>query len=161
MAYRILPRSLLTLLCPCPMHICSLAPTPPFRPLPQGHVQSPSVCHRTPALSPSPLWPQPGPRQLALPWSRPQEATPPQILCLDPASGGAPAASPGIGAWYPAQPMQGRICWYRAHKEGWSFQWQHQCCGSSSSSVENSVMLGWGWGHGRPADPAGRFGGAV
>lgn len=79
MAYRILPRSPLALLCSHSIHVCSLSPTPPFLPLPQWHVQSPSVCYRTPEPSPSSLMATALPQEASTALVQAQEATPPQI----------------------------------------------------------------------------------
>lgn len=96
---------------------------PHSRPLPNARSKAPFAVGRRAEPSPSSLVATTLPlvQKLVLPWSRPREAIPPQILCLDPTPEWAPAASPGLGGWYPAQLMRGHLCWYRAHKEGWSF----------------------------------------
>lgn len=64
------------------------------------------------------------------------------MLCLCPVPEPGSSSSPGLGGWYPLQPIRGRISSYRAQKEGLSLKRQHQFWGSSSWSVKKSSVLG-------------------
>lgn len=58
---------------------------------------------------------------------------------------GSPNIQAGLGGRYPAQLMRGRLCWYRAQKEGLSFPRQHQSHGSSSWSNCQGVLTVQPW----------------
>lgn len=137
-----------------PTHVLSLPPHLPHlslrramfevRPLPHSAHTSTFPCGHSAAPG---SFCRPGPDLERLPLPRSSTSALPQ--------GWAPAASPGLGGWYPAQLTRGLLSWYRAQKEGLSLKRQHQFCGSSSSSVGKSS----GWGEMRDLqDPAGRFG---
>ena len=150
-----LPRSPLALVCPHPIHFLSLAPIHHTSPSPKAMGEVPPLPHSTyTSLFPCDYNPDPG--ACAVPIRTPRVYHSLGLpLGLWKWKGRAPAASPRLEGWYPAQVTGGRLSWYRAQKEGLLLKWQHQFCSSSSWSVQKSSVL---VEMEDLQDPAGRFG---